>query len=101
MSQTELQKEKARALAKSWSELVNVMSRNQTVTEEFVRCILLDHRTLQQSIGRMVFQMIRGWADQHNEGRYDMRNEALCRACANVIEMMDKNFEHWDNFPLI
>jgi hypothetical protein len=59
------------------------------------------HRTLQQSIGKLVFMLIRKWADCYDKGIYDGRNEALCKSCKSIVETMDKEDEYWDSLPLI
>lgn len=54
-------------------EVLNIMGNGP---EEFVEYILSDHRTLQQNMGRIVIQLIEGWAEDADAGRYDLRNEA-------------------------
>lgn len=50
------------------------------------------HRTLQQSIGNLVFNLIKKWAECYDSKMYDGRNEDLCRKCKEIDTIMtDKN----------
>lgn len=40
-----------------------------------------EHRTIQQNIARLLFDLVNGWADDYGAGRWDARNEAALRAC--------------------
>lgn len=64
-------------------EVLNIMG---TGPEEFVEYILNDHRTLQQNMGRIVAELIKGWAEDAKAGRYDLRNEATVLWAQKVME---------------
>ncbi|RKZ97460.1 MAG: hypothetical protein DRQ46_04860 [Gammaproteobacteria bacterium] len=60
------------------------------------------HRTLQQSIGKLVFKLIKGWAEMYRKDMYDGRNEGICQACHNIDELMTA--EHngdWTYLPTV
>jgi len=59
------------------------------------------HRTLQQNLGRLIFALIRAWGKEYENGRYDMRNEALVKSCMDIKDLMDNVHEGWDNLPSI
>lgn len=60
------------------------------------------HRTLQQTMGRLIFKLIKGWAEMYREDVYDGRNEALCRACHNIDELMTKEYNgDWTHLPTV
>jgi len=64
-------------------EVLNVMGNGP---EEFVNFILSDHRTLQQNMGRIVAELIKGWAEDAENGHYDLRNEATVLWAKKVME---------------
>jgi tRNA 2-selenouridine synthase SelU len=68
---------------------VNNMTFN---VDEFVAVVTNDHRTLQQTMGRVVFALIAQWADDYKEGRFDLRNEATLAACDEIMEKVDEDF---------
>ena len=47
------------------------------------------HRTLQQSFGGFVFLWIKEMANAYVEKRYDLRNEATCQRCYNIVCAME------------
>jgi hypothetical protein len=82
----------ARALA----DFVNPFGCN---TNLFVKTVLAEHSTLQQSIGGVVFSLIRAWAKTE---RYpDGRVEELRKRCHIIDNMMSEKTPKWDKLPLI
>ena len=59
------------------------------------------HRTLQQSIGKLIFKLLRMWADSYSTKMYDLRNEHTCRTSKRIVEYMDKEHPGWDSPPLV
>ncbi|RLI66826.1 MAG: hypothetical protein DRO67_00185 [Candidatus Asgardarchaeum californiense] len=60
------------------------------------------HRTLQQSIGGLVFALIRKWAEMYRKDMYDLRNEQLCQVCHNIDETMTQEYNgDWTTLPTI
>jgi len=51
----------------------------------FATQVRREHRTIQQSVGRAVFELIRGWAEDGKAGNYDLRNEATVKACEAIV----------------
>jgi len=66
---------------------LNVFSFNN---EAFAKAICNDHRTLQQSAMRAFLACIQQWKEAHDEGRYDMRNEATVRLAKKMLEAVDE-----------
>lgn len=63
---------------------VNVMS-NRSNEDAFVQYVVGGmHRTLQQSFLGLMFKVIVKGAEQYKLGRYDLRNEASLKACAEL-----------------
>lgn len=60
------------------------------------------HRTLQQSIGKLMFKLIKGWAEMYRKDMYDGRNEALCQICHNIDESMTQEYNgDWTYLPTV
>ena len=57
---------------------------------DFVQVVTTDHRTLQQSAFRLFYACIVEWADLYKTGRYDLRNEATCKACFEIMELFEQ-----------
>ncbi|MDB4725909.1 hypothetical protein OAF54_00640 [bacterium] len=52
----------------------------------FAKGIRHEHRTIQQSVGRAVFELIHQWAEDDKLGNYDLRNEAVVKACRQIVD---------------
>ena len=60
------------------------------------------HRTLQQAIGKLVFALIKKWAEMYRENMYDLRNEQLCQTCHNIDELMTQDANgDWTYLPTV
>ena len=60
------------------------------------------HRTLQQSVGKLVFMLIKRWAEMYHKDMYDGRNADLCDACDKIDRFMTKEQgDHWNYLPMI
>jgi hypothetical protein len=68
---------------------VNNMSFN---IDEFVAVVTNDHRTLQQTMGRVVFALIKAWAKDYKDNRFDLRNAGTCQACDEIMEKVDEDY---------
>lgn len=75
--------------ANALSKLVQVMC-NDEEEEDFVLRVLRDHRTLQQKIFTLFINCILGWAQAHNEGSFDLRNESTVQLARKIIDMLDE-----------
>ncbi len=71
--------------------------------EAFVdQIVYRTHRTLQQSIGKLMFLLIKRWAEMYRCGKFDGRNEALCRTCHNIDELMtEERGKAWGYLPMV
>ena len=50
-----------------------------------------DHRYLVNEKGKVVFAFLERLADDYQKGRYDQRNEWVCRLAAETIEHLVEN----------
>jgi len=48
-----------------------------------------DHRTLVQAKGRLVRGFLKQLKDNHDNGNFDLRNEAICKWASNVLTKVD------------
>lgn len=88
-------KEDAQQAARALAEFANWASTDEF--EEFVNTLTSEHRTLQQSVFRLMTECIRGWSDCYDEEWYDLRNEATVEASK---ELWERTLKH-RGFPLI
>lgn len=66
--------------------------------QDFARVITQrTHRTLQQSTMRAFIACVDNWADMHDSGMYDLRNESTVKASKKIREALVDN----DYFPFI
>ncbi len=97
-----MEREKFNVAAETAKNLGDFVNRGGYRANVFVDKIVFNtHRTLQQSIGRLVFALIRAWCKEYNEGRYDLRNRDVVKTCSDIVETMDSAHEGWDNLPYI
>ena len=86
--------------AKALADLVNIIGGNDSAENAFVEELTVrTHRTLQQAAGGLMFRTIAKFADDYDRGRYDLRNEALGKACKQLVESNPDLFDH--RLPLI
>ena len=78
-------------VAKDLMRSVNTMSMD---SDAFIRVVMMEHRTLQQSAFRLFYGCIKRWAEAYAENRYDPRNEATCKACADIVELFNQRGLH-------
>ena len=79
-----------RNLAREVFAKLNVMSYEDNFIEGFLDGLSREHRTLQQGFGRLMFKIIRHFADEYEDGRFDARNASLCAACHEMAKISDK-----------
>ena len=65
--------------------------------DTFVATVTGCHRTLQQSAMRVFMTAIRRWAELHDAGRYDLRNEATCKLAKAIMEAVEDR----DGLPFV
>ena len=75
----------AKDLAERIHRFINVMGGNAG-SDELIRLITGDHRTLQQAVFRdLIVPMIDRWAEMEADGYWDDRNEGTVKACAAIV----------------
>lgn len=67
-------------------QVVNTMSMQRELPKAFAERVRLMHRTLQQSLFRLIWKAIEAWAEDYENERYDLRNEATCQTCSEIID---------------
>ncbi len=48
------------------------------------------HRTHQQSLGRFIQASIKVFSQAHEDHHYDLRNEATCKMCSEIIDQVEE-----------
>lgn len=70
------------------SRFVNSIS--QSEIPELGEAMARDHRTLQQSKFRMCLSFIEQLAIAYDNGHYDLRNEAACKAASKMFKALSE-----------
>jgi hypothetical protein len=88
-----MSKEIEEAVQTIFNHLNSCGSRNE-VTEAFLISVSQQHRTLKQSFMRsIVVPLIKQWAEAYRTKAYDLRNEATCKTCVELENVLkDKGF---------
>jgi curved DNA-binding protein CbpA len=68
------------------SKELNVLGGDNTVEKILLRCIEMDHRTLQQSFWGCIFNVMKAYA----KTRFDGRNEASVKACEKITKFIEE-----------
>lgn len=58
---------------------------------EFLEVITVEHRTIQQSLGRLVVELIERWADNYRNERFDLRNASTVEFANLVVTRVSLN----------
>ena len=72
------------------TELSNLCSSIRN-TEEVSKLIKYQHRTHQQSLGRFIQAAVKTFSQLEEEGYFDLRNEATCKMCSEVKDLVEDN----------
>jgi hypothetical protein len=72
-------------MAEELTSFVNNFSADE---KGFIDGVIYSHRTLQQSTGRLFIGLIKEWAKMESNGRYDGRNEAICKLSAKIVNLL-------------
>jgi len=59
------------------------------VSKNFCEGLNHSHRTLQQKQMGVFIEAMKMWADNYNNGLYDLRNEATCRLCEAIVNQFE------------
>ncbi len=75
-------------------DYLNKMGMAKEVTFSLLMSVQMQHRTLKQSFMRcFIVPIIKEFAKSYREGNYDLRNEATCKTCVELEEVLkDKGF---------
>ena len=82
------EKKRAEQLVNDLSRFVNSMSRSNN--KYFVDAVMMEHRTLQQSMFGLFLGCVDEWAKK-GPGHYDLRNEDTIRKSQKIVEALDNN----------
>ena len=64
----------------------------QKNSDNFFEAMQKQHRTLQQSFWRLIFDVVKKYAELDKEGWYDLRNEASVKACVKLKVWLENNY---------
>lgn len=81
-NQTYYSQEKAREVVESVTNFVNTSGRS--TAELFAETLMREHRTLQQGSFYVMSKCIEKWAEQYENGNYDLRNESTAKVCHQI-----------------
>ena len=56
----------------------------------FAQHIRRGHPSVQQSVACVVFELIHQWAEDYSLGNFDGRNEAVVKACDQIVKSVNK-----------
>ena len=87
---------KGEKVAKDLSNALNSMTFDKEVIKGFVDGLTKQHRTIQQSSMRAIYELIGRWAEMGRTGQYDLRNERTVKLCQEIVEKCKEN-----NLPFI
>ena len=72
-------------------------SGSEEVIKGFVSGITRTHRTLQQCSAHAIYALLKQWAEDYDNGCYDLRNEATCKWAKTIIDAVGTDY----HFPFI
>lgn len=76
----------ARHVARELCNDVNNMSFDAVAFADQVR---REHPTIQQSVGNVILELLKQWAEDEANHNYDLRNEGICKFAAKVTSTID------------
>ena len=65
---------------------------SQDAINEFAKVVTDDHRTLQQSAFGLMLKCVEKWADDCENGYYDLRNEATVSESKKIVDNLADRF---------
>jgi hypothetical protein len=72
-------------IVRSLMDELNIMGNEEVVAKAFIQEVQQTHRTLQQNFfGHVVVGVIKDFAKRHDEGYWDLRNEASCKTAKKI-----------------
>ena len=79
------------------NEIVNSICRDRRYFKELADAMLKEHRTRQQMFAGFLVAAISRWAECHDAGTFDLRNEATCKLAHEIVTRMG---DDWPRNPL-
>ena len=67
---------------------VDSICRSRCSFEELANAMLKEHRTRQQMFAGFLVAVIARWAECHDAGKFDLRNEATCKLAHEIVTRM-------------
>ena len=74
------------------SEIVDAICRSRCSFEELADAMLKEHRTRQQMFAGFLVAAISRWAECHDAGKFDLRNEATCKLAHEIVTRMGNDW---------
>jgi hypothetical protein len=95
-------KERADEVVKAIDKFVNDLSLDDREIADLAARLCGNHRTLQQTTGRIVLSMLQHWDLEYRSHRYDDRNEAICKVAHEMVDYMKRHYgDYWYYLPMI
>lgn len=79
------------------NEIVDTICRSRCSFKELADAMLKEHRTRQQMFAGFLVAAISRWAECHDAGTFDLRNEATCKLAHEIVTRMG---DDWPRNPL-
>ena len=70
------------------NKIVDSICRDQSSFKELADAMLKEHRTRQQLFAGFLVAVIARWAECHDAGKFDLRNEATCKLSHEIVTRM-------------
>ena len=70
-------------------ELCNDINNMSFDAAAFAAQVRREHPTIQQSVGTVILELLRQWAEAEANHNYDLRNEGICKFAAKVTSTID------------
>jgi len=81
------------AVNKEAADLISRAVNNMSISEtDLAHLLATDHRTLQQTMGRLVVALIAEWAEAYDTHQFDDRNEGTVKWAAEVQAKVGQAF---------
>ena len=87
-----MDKNKGQQVANDFSDYVNNMCfKADDMADEIVYST---HRTLQQSMFKVILTCIKKWSDMYDKNMYDARNEFTCQLCNKIYKQFEEEMKY-------
>ena len=89
MEEYERQREREAEAMKMAEAIANFANNYNSPNRELAMAIMLQHRTIQQSIFEMFLFVIHEWSLRTEYGKHDLRNEYTVKKSAEIMKLLD------------